>query len=303
MFFANGGGNKVGCNNTVAEIKISIALVTRNRSDSLRRCLKSWRAQSVQPFEIVLSDDSDDSMRPEIQQIAKEFDARWIAGSCRGLYANRNHVAKHCRGTHVFSADDDHEHPIDLLEKCLAALQEAPNSAWCLGEVLSWEDIPRGWGVPGELQMNGASNLPKDIFNTWAWSDGATICPKWVFDSGLFFCEAFRFGSSYLEFGCLLHAVGQRIRILKTTGVIHHLNQVGRSFQIPVEECASRYFVMLMLARVYQPTKKHQALLVIYFLKQVFRHPMTFLRAFPWALREKRKRTDWFRKWQSTYDY
>jgi glycosyltransferase involved in cell wall biosynthesis len=283
------------------EIKISIALVTRNRPEWLRRCLKSWRSQTVQPFEIVLSDDSDDSVRPEIQQIASQFEARWIAGPRRGLYANRNHVAAHCQGTHVFSADDDHEHPVDFLEKCEAALQEDSKSAWCLGEVSAWEKIPHGWDVPGELMLKGAPDAPADTSNTWAWSDGATLCPKQVFDSGLFFCEAFRFGSSYLEFGCLLHGVGQRIRILKGTGVIHHFHEAGRSFQIPVEECASRYFAMLMLARVYQPTKRHLALLAIYFLKQAVRQPRMFIRAFPWALREKRKRSDWFRQWQSRH--
>jgi hypothetical protein len=170
-----------------------------------------------------------------------------------------------------------------------------------LGEVLSWEDIPQGWRVPGELLMRGAPQVPTDTSNTWAWSDGATLCPRRVFDSGLLFCEAFRFGQSYLEFGCLLHSVGQRIRILKNTGVIHHLNQVGRSFQIPVEECAASYFAMLMLARVYKPSNKHLALLVIYFLKRVVRQPVIFFRAFPWALREKRKRTEWFQQWKSTH--
>jgi glycosyltransferase involved in cell wall biosynthesis len=254
----------------------------------------------VQPFEIVVSDDSDDSIRTVATEIAKEFEARWIAGPRRGLYANRNHVATHCHGTHILSADDDHEHPSDLLEKCLAALWEDSNSAWCLGEVLSWEEVLQGWRVPGELHVRGAPRPPTGVSNTWTWSDGATLCPKRVFDSGLLFCEAFRFGWSYLEFGCLLHSIGQRIRILQNTGVIHHLNQVGRSFKIPIEECAADYFAVLMLARVYQPSKKHLVLLLFYFLKQIIRQPVTFFKALPWALREKRKRTDWFQKWQST---
>ena len=276
---------------------ISIAVATRNPPDSLIRCLKSWRAQNLQPFEVVVSDDSHDSIRPEIKRIVRQFEARWVAGARRGLYANRNHVAVNCRGTHVFSADDDHEHPVDLLEKCQAALQEDPNSAWCLGEILSWDEIAQGWGLPGELSMNGASRMPQDFSNTWAWSDGATLCPRQAFDAGLRFYEAFRFGASYLEFGCLLHAAGQRIRILKGTGVIHHLNQVGRSFDIPLEERAASYFAILMLARVYQPSLKNRFLLAIFCVKQAVRRPITFLQAFPWALREMGERTDWFRQW------
>ena len=283
------------------EIRISVALVTRNRPQSLIRCLKSWRAQNVQPLEIVVSDDSDDAVRPEIRRIATEFGARWIGGPRRGLYANRNHVAAECQGTHVFSADDDHEHPVDFLERCLAALQTDPRSAWCLGEVYSWNEIQNGWGVPGELTMDGASNMPRDTSDTWAWSDGATLCPRQVFQSGLLFSEAFRFGSSYLEFGCLLHSAGHKIRILKNTGVIHHMNQVGRSYQIPVEESAATYFALLMLARVYQPCNRHLARLLVYFAKQIIRQPVTCMKALPWALREKRKRTLWFHQWLATH--
>jgi glycosyltransferase involved in cell wall biosynthesis len=280
---------------------ISIALVTRNRPESLRRCLKSWRSQSVQPFEIVISDDSNDPHQAEMQQIAAEFGARWIAGPRRGLYANRNHVAAHCRGAYIFSADDDHEHPVDLMEKCLAALRKDPQAAWCLGEVNSWEQIPEGWGVPGELGATGGSDMPGDLSNTWAWSDGAALCPRGVFDSGLAFTEAFRFGASYLEFGCLLHATGRRIRILEGIGVVHHAQQVGRSFVVPVEECAAGVFAMLMFAFVYQPTKKNQVQVLINMLKQTLRYPVRFMRAFPWAVREKRRRTRWFRQWQAAH--
>src|ERR1700683_2793842 len=220
-------------------IAISVALVTRNRPESLARALRSWRRQSVQPFEIVISDDSDEQVSPEIQRIAGELDARWIQGPGRGLYANRNHAAAHCRGTHVLSADDDHEHPIDFLEKCQGAVEEDSNSVWCMGEVCSWDGgMPQAWAIPGQLYFKGVPEEPGDKSNTWAWSDGATICPRWVFDSGLRFCEAFKFGASYLEFGCLLHSIGLRVRILEGTGVLHHYFEVGRSYEVPAEERA-----------------------------------------------------------------
>lgn len=279
---------------------ISVALVTRNRPESLARALRSWRRQSVQPFEIVISDDSDEQMRPEIQRIASDFSARWIKGPRRGLYANRNHVASHCRGTHVLSADDDHEHPIDFLGKCHAALEEDPNSVWCIGEVIYWEPVPVGWAIPGELHLNGIPCVPRDRANSSAWSDGATICPKRVFDSGLCFSEAFRFGASYLEFGCLLHAAGQRIRELESTAVIHHSLDAARSYDIPVEECASTYFAVLMLGCVYKRGWKQWLLTCWYFVKQLLRRPLAFWRPARWALREKQNRAEWFRRWAST---
>ena len=280
-------------------INISIALVTRNRPDSLRRCLSSWRAQTLQPFEIVVSDDSEDAIRLEIQGIAQEFLARYIPGPRRGLYANRNHVAGHCLGTHVFSADDDHEHPSDFLEKCMEAVKQHPDSIWCLGEADSWSGVSKGLIMPGELRLHGASDFPEDFDNTWAWSDGAALCPRRIYSSGLVFSESFRFGATYLEFGCLLHYLGERIRILQTTGVIHHCREVGRSFQIPVEETAARYFAVLMLALVYQASAKNLALLAIFFLKELARRPGCFVKAFCWSCRATRDRVRWLRKWQA----
>jgi glycosyltransferase involved in cell wall biosynthesis len=284
----------------MSRFTISVALVTRNRPESLERALRSWRKQSVRPFEIVVSDDSDDANRLGVRRIASRFDARWIPGPRRGLYANRNHVALSCEGTHILSADDDHEHPEDFVARCLDALDIDPQSAWCIGEVDSWSDFGRAWTPPGALRLDGASSAPRDRSHTWAWSDGAALCPRQVFDSGLRFSEAFRFGAAYLEFGCLLHAVGQRIRILDTTGVIHHMGEVGRSYSIPIEEGASRCFAVLMLGTVYQPSLPHYCKTSLYFVKQLLRHPWLFPKMASWGIKETRKRAAWLREWKSS---
>jgi hypothetical protein len=182
----------------------------------------------------------------------------------------------------------------------MEAIRRDPDSAWCLGEVGSWEDVSRGWYPPGELSVTGGSLAAKDPNKCMAWSDGATLFPKHLFDRGLHFSEAFRFGSSYLEFGCLLYAAGQRIRILDGTGVVHHYRDTGRSFQIPVEERASWHFAILMLALVYQPTVKNRLLMAYYFLKEGVLRPVILARSLPWALRAQRERTGWYRSWCSS---
>jgi glycosyltransferase involved in cell wall biosynthesis len=282
------------------EIQISVALVTKNRPTSLERALRSWRGQTIQPSEIVLSDDSDDSVYSRIKQIAHKYDARWIPGPRRGLYANRNHIASFCAGTHILSGDDDHEHPSDFLEKCILALGQDPTSIWCLGEVHSRTDIDRGWLIPGELHLSGAPGPPIDAANTWAWSDGSTLCPRAVFTSGLRFSENFKFGASYLEFGCLLHYLGYKIRVLDNTGVIHHVTESGRSFDEPIEERAALYFALLMLGQVYQRTPKHLWQLNLYFMKQALRRPLSLAKALPAASRAVNRRVAWLRQWLSS---
>src|SRR5687768_1983353 len=100
-------------NSSSEEIRISVALVTRNRPESLERCLTSWRRQTVAPFEIVVSDDSDTTQTLAMQELASRFNCKYVRGPQRGLYANRNCAALACQGTHILSADDDHTHPED----------------------------------------------------------------------------------------------------------------------------------------------------------------------------------------------
>jgi glycosyltransferase involved in cell wall biosynthesis len=282
------------------QMQISVAVVTRNRPDSLERALRSWRRQTRQPYEIIVSDDSDDFFSARVADTVAHYGARYIKGPRKGLYSNRNHVAIQATGTHVLSADDDHEHPIDLVDKCFSAIQRDPSAIWCLGEVHSEGDIANGWLIPGELHLSGAPRPPSDPSDTWAWSDGATVCPKEVFASGLRFSEEFRFGASYLEFGCLLHFLGYRVRILENTGVIHHLVEGCRSFNEPVEERAALFFALLMLAQVYQRTPKNLMKLNFYFIKQAMRRPLTLAKALPAAQRAKRHRCAWLDRWRSS---
>ena len=116
-----------------ASIRLSIALVTRNRTASLCRCLASLRVQDAQPWEIVISDDSDAAPAEVNRAIAGEFEARYIPGPRRGLYANRNTAALACEGTHIRTMDDDHTFSPGHFEQCLAAVQSDPHSVWTTG--------------------------------------------------------------------------------------------------------------------------------------------------------------------------
>lgn len=232
---------------------ISIALVTRNRPQFLQHALESWREQTPTPSEIVVSDDSSDQQADSVRNIAARHGARYIRGPQRGLYANRNHAALHCIGSHILSSDDDHRHPPGYFAACLKAAQAEPQTIWCMGEILAGTNGTT-WGVPGEMSARGASVTPPNLNHTWAWSDGAALCPRAVFESGCRFYEGFRFGWSYLEFGCLLEHLGWDIRILPDTGVYHHLDESGRSSSDARQDLVSRYFALLMHAFVYQRT-------------------------------------------------
>src|SRR5256884_5562045 len=107
--------------------RISVALVTRNRPESLERTLRSLRAQDVQPFEVVLSDDSDVEQARRCRELAARYKCRYVSGPQRGLYANRNFSALVCRGTHVRTMDDDHEFPDGHIRACIRAVESRPD--------------------------------------------------------------------------------------------------------------------------------------------------------------------------------
>jgi glycosyltransferase involved in cell wall biosynthesis len=199
---------------------ISVALVTRNRVESLVRCLASWRRQSRPPDEIVISDDSDPAQAVRVEAVARRHGCRYIAGPRRGLYANRNRAALACTGTHILSADDDHTHPVDYLAVIAHLAATDPSRIWIFGE--RWPDQTTEVACPPELHRSGFGCEPSDPSRCAAIADGATLYPRRVFDSGLRYDETYPFGGLWYLWGKLLASRGWRISFSDRTFVWHH---------------------------------------------------------------------------------
>jgi glycosyltransferase involved in cell wall biosynthesis len=245
------------------DIRLSVALVTRNRPSSLERTLESLRAQEVRPYEIVLSDDSEDRFAGRVFQIAERFGCHYLRGPRCGLYANRNFAALACTGSHIRTMDDDHEFPPGHVAVCLAALREDPASVWIIGEYPPDQEQPGlPPSCPGQLTPRGYSTLPPDPQCTWAIADGASIYPRKIFDCGLRFVEDFKFGALYLEFGSRLYWLGYPIRFLPDTYVVHHFDIKTRSFNEPETEFAAQFFAALCHSLIYQPSAKNRLLCI-----------------------------------------
>lgn len=254
----------------VSDIVVSVGLVTRNRPESLRRTLVSLRSQSVQPAQVIVSDDSDDrSVQDQVKAIGREFGATYLAGPRRGLYANRNHVLAACDGTHVRTMDDDHEFPPDHFAACLSAIEHDPDAVWIIGEVIPGQTVSGRFTVcPGQLHPRGFSVTPPDPQRCWAIADGASIYPRRIFTRGIRYSESFRFGAAYLEFGSLLHALGYRIRFLDTTYIVHHLDLNHRSYMDAEMELSARLFAGLCHSFLYKPTLKNKTLCALEMIRR-----------------------------------
>jgi glycosyltransferase involved in cell wall biosynthesis len=237
------------------DVRLSVALVTCNRPESLARTLASLRRQDMQPHEVVVSDDSDSAGQEAVRRLALQFGCMYANGPKRGLYANRNAAAVACSGSHIRTMDDDHEFPDGHIGVCLSAIRHDPESVWFIGEFLVGEAVTaRRVPSPGQLQARGFSTEPSDPQACWAIADGATIYPRKVFDRGQRFAEYFSFGAAYLEFGSRLHWLGYRLRHLASTYIVHHYDPASRSSMNPDVDLASRVFALLCHSSIYQPT-------------------------------------------------
>ncbi len=276
-----------------SEIQLSVALVTRNRATSLERTLKSIRSQSVQPWEVVISDDSDDEHAAKVAALAETYGCRYLSGPRRGLYANRNYAALACKGTHIRTMDDDHEFPFSHMGKCIEAIKCDPFSVWNIGEDYpETQTARRPPACPGQLHPRGFSVVPLDPQRCWAISDGASIYPREIFESGLRYIEDYTFGAAYLEFGSRLYWLGYRLRHLSETYVIHHYDPTTRSFLDVNVDLSSRFCAMLCHAYIYQPKPANKILCRMEMLKQILLHRQIAFKAISAGTRSYHKQRD-----------
>ena len=239
---------------------ISIAIVTRNRPNSLRRTLNSLQEQSCKPYEIVVSDDSTDQTNQILnKEVSLEYGARYIKGPSRGLYANRNFAALACSGTHIRTMDDDHEFPADHFKIVREWVEKYPNDVLVIGEVSpDSSSLEKPYPIPGQLHPRGFSIAPKNLDQYFGISCGGTIYPRKIFDLGYRCCEEFLFGSAYLEFGCLLKAKGQKIRPISNTFLIHQCE--SSDLRLDDIVIPSILFSIICHSWYYQPSFKNKSL-------------------------------------------
>lgn len=271
---------------------MSVALVTRNRPNSLRRTLGSLRDQSVQPAQVVVSDDSDPTHTAKVRDLCDEYDCQYIEGPRQGLYANRNHAMLHCSGTHIRTMDDDHEFPAGHFAECQRAIRDQPATIWIIGEFTP-QQIQGGVDLesvecPPELHPRGYSVPPKSTIRTWAIADGASIYPRFVFERGDRMAQFYVFGAAYLEWGSRLYWRGYTISHLPSTYVIHHFDPASRSYDCQPVDMSSRLFAAICHSYLYQRSGRNIILTTAQLAYTAVRFRQTGRRAITTALRNYR---------------
>jgi glycosyltransferase involved in cell wall biosynthesis len=243
-----------------SKIQLSVAVVTMNRPDSLNLALESLRTQSCQPSEVIVSDDSDPSYQAAVKKVAEHWHCQYIVGPSLGLYANRNHGALACAGTHIRTMDDDHQLPPGHLQTCLDAVESDPGAIWTTGE--------RGF-VDGQYYMtletatqlhpSGVGEAVSNLDDNWAIADGSTIYPAEIFHRGYKMVDWYGYGPSYLEFGAYLYKHGFKSRCIRGAIIDHYAQAATLSRLLDVdkesEEIESRLFASLCFNLYFRPNR------------------------------------------------
>jgi hypothetical protein len=101
-----------------------------------------------------------------------------------------------------------------------------PRAVWTTGEANFIDGKSTGQLATAlQLHPSGVGILVSNPDDNWAISDGSTIYPREIFDSGLRMSELFSYGSSYLEFGAFLYWRGFRSRCIRDAIVEHHVDR------------------------------------------------------------------------------
>ncbi len=236
-----------------ADLRLSVAVVTRNRPDSLDRALASLRSQPVQPYEVLVSDNSDGEYVPLTRAVVEQWDCRYLPGSQRGLASNRNRVARACEGTHVRTMDDDHALPAGHLERCLAAIASDPEAIWTTGEI-SFVDGAY-WmsaAVANQLTPAGVGRSITNPDDNWGIADGSTTYPRAVFERGLFMLEDYEHDGNSLEYGAYLYRHGFRSRSIPDAPIEHYMTAESLHRR-PPRMFESRLFASLCYNLYFRP--------------------------------------------------
>lgn len=232
------------------DIKLSVAIPTFERPLALKECLQSVVAQTVNPYEILVSDDSVNEATIELNQLlCRSVGAIWLQGPRRGLYANRNHLWSHYTGTHVLQCDDDHTHVTAYLESVNRTVCDDPDTVHAFSEHSAEDGLLR---PPIQFDECGKIEAAPPIGSA-SIAEGTTCFPRSVTERYRY-TELFRYGPAYLLLAEILRMNQAPIRVHDYSGTTHWSEKwffSGRNEREDMyEEAESAFAIRLSLTDV-----------------------------------------------------
>jgi len=195
---------------------VSTVVLTRDRPESLRRCLGSLRANRYRPLEIVVVDNGSEAGRREARD--------WLAGwgddppvkyvECLpdGFAALRQRGYDHADGEFIVSIDDDCEAAEDMLEHVVRRFQSEPDVGMIGGQLenVGFEGVERFKGR-GRLGLNGRYEPVEDPSVAEVFGSANQSVRRRAFDAVGGYDPYFSDGMEEADLALSLRAAGWRI--------------------------------------------------------------------------------------------
>lgn len=218
-----------------------MCICTRNRSSDLRRALIAAQHSTYPVHQLVVSDDSTDSITKEM--VRSEFPSvTFVEGPRKGLSANRNNAIRAATGTHLLFIDDDAVLGESFFAKMAAHLQSLPGDRDRV--IVTGTEFTHGEQVfahrPTYLGHQAGQYLPGErVISTVI---NAAVFPRMLFKK-IEFDENLIYG--YEELDISMTAVlqeGYRIDSVNDAINNHYPSPINRDYYVPFTE-ASRLYV------------------------------------------------------------
>lgn len=231
---------------------LSIVVLTHNRRELLRRCLRSLALQDwpAEKFEIIVADDGSSDGTPELVRglAACRANLRYYWQPRRGVAGARNLGLRHARGSFVSFVADDYELASDYIRTAMRLFAEQPERMVVRFKVVGAgsdfgsraSSLYYELGYVRRLAVWGVARRPARIF--WALAAhrerateehglepaGAACFRREVFERAGWFDESFERAED-TEFGERLRAHGIPIHYYPQHIIRHHLEPFPRA--------------------------------------------------------------------------
>jgi len=211
---------------------VSTVVLTRDRPESLQRCLKALRAGEYRPFEIVVIDNGSDAGRAQVRDWLAHWDAttpvKYVECSPDGFAALRQRSYAHAEGEFVVSIDDDCEAATDMLARVVERFQAEPDIGMIGGhlENVGFEGDERFKGR-GRLGLHGRYEPVEDAAEAEVFGSANQSVRRSAFDAIGGYDPYFSDGMEEADLSLSLRSAGWRV-VYDPAVRVRHIHQPQR---------------------------------------------------------------------------
>ena len=133
--------------------RLSVMIITKDRTTLLKRCLQSIIRQTRIPNEVIIVDSSKEKVYSSIEKIKKYLPIKYIYEQTLGFGVARNTALKNATGDIIATIDDDEEASPDWCENIIKAHLQTPKILAIQGRIIS-NPSTSPWAFVEQIRMD-----------------------------------------------------------------------------------------------------------------------------------------------------